>query len=94
MASNTTSPGLRSLVRQHATIVERGGMPEALDAAAAFRKAGVVADCRVGTSPAPGSDDCVEWYAGQFLAIVSAGAWFAVNSWLNCIDKFCPPSAP
>ncbi len=35
-------------------------------------------------------DECVEWYAGQLLDIVDTEKWFAVNSWLNCVDKFAP----
>lgn len=32
----------------------------------------------------------IEWYAGQILDIVDERKWFAVNSWINCVDKFAP----
>lgn len=32
----------------------------------------------------------IEWYAGQIINIVNKKSWFAVNSWLNCVDKFVP----
>jgi hypothetical protein len=32
----------------------------------------------------------LEWYAGSIIDIVENKSYFAVNSWLNCIDKFCP----
>lgn len=38
----------------------------------------------------PTGDAVVEWYAGQLLQIVDAESWFAMNSLLNCVDRFVP----
>lgn len=36
-------------------------------------------------------DEVVIWYVGQGISLLSdPGAFFAVNSWLNCAYKFCP----
>lgn len=35
-------------------------------------------------------EETVEWYAGQLLDIVDQRMWFAMNSLLNCVDKFVP----
>ena len=32
----------------------------------------------------------VEWYAGQIVEAVEGKKWFAINSIINCLDKFCP----
>lgn len=39
-------------------------------------------------------EQMIEWYAGQLLDIVDGEGWFAMNSWLNCVDKFCPEQSP
>lgn len=30
----------------------------------------------------------MEWFAGQLMEIIRKKQWFAVNSWLNCVEKF------
>lgn len=94
----TASKELRAKVRSMASTVLNGGPAEAKIAAAEFKALGAVKDCNLTTKDearmADGSDACVAWYAGQFLTIVDQEAWFAVNSWLNCLDRFCPPVSP
>lgn len=34
--------------------------------------------------------ETLEWYAGELVDISDSNAVFAVNSWLNCVDKFAP----
>lgn len=41
-----------------------------------------------------GDDDCVAWYAGQLVDVLENRALFAVNSIINCVDKFCPEVSP
>ena len=52
----------------------------------------VTPGCYVTDKPSPPLTprQTLEWYAGQILEIADAGAWFCVNSWLNCRDKFAP----
>ena len=38
--------------------------------------------------------EVLEWYAGQILDIVDNDRWFAVNSLINCCDKFAPAVSP
>lgn len=49
--------------------------------------------CHVGRADLePQSAECVEWYAGQLLAIIDGEAWHAMNSAINVLDKFVPGS--
>lgn len=87
---------LTTLIRKVAERVEKGGETDATEAAAVIREAlaqrGLAAGCHVTNAGAASltAEQIVEWYAGQFIALVDAGAWFAMNSWLNCVDKFAP----
>jgi hypothetical protein len=36
------------------------------------------------------TDETVEWYAGQILDVLEERQLFAVNSLINCVDKFAP----
>lgn len=96
-------PNLRNLVRtlilgpnhDYEGGVSGGGIPEAKNAAVTIREAlaerGLGPNCHVGkgeqmkTNP----EMAVEWYAGQFLSIVDGQSWFAMNSLVNCCNKFC-----
>jgi len=92
---------LRALTRSTVLTVERGGPDGIEETVAPLRSAlaerGLAPGCHVGTEPpliegrsrlTP--DMTVEWYAGQLLDIVDKKAWFAMNSLINCVDKFCP----
>jgi hypothetical protein len=51
---------------------------------------GLATNCFVGEDMKEGDDKTVRWYAGQFLEIVEKNSWYAMNSYLNCMDRFCP----
>ena len=36
-------------------------------------------------------EQIIEWYAGQILDIIDNKAWFAMNSIINCANKFLGP---
>lgn len=101
-AMNTTdtiiiraTPELRQALRQQANIVDKGDTAAAIAAARILGTHGAVRGCTMGSKEMKDGDDaCVAWFAGQFLDIVESEAWFAVNSWLNCVDRFCPERAP
>jgi len=101
-AMNTTdtiiiraTPELRRVLREQAVILEKGDTVHAKAAAEILRANGAVSRCNMGSKEmSEGDDACVAWFAGQFLEIVEENAWFAVNSWLNCVDRFCPEKAP
>lgn len=61
----------------------------------ALSERGLAPGCHVGnTGLGVGTDLCVEWYAGQLVDIFDKQSYFAVNSFINCLDIFCPESAP
>lgn len=61
---------------------------------AELRELGAVRNAYVGESMETGDDTCVAWYAGQLLDVLESKSLFAVNSIINCVDKFCPEVAP
>lgn len=81
---------LRSLIRQHITMVDKAGSGAISDACEAFKEAGITEDMHVGqteeffTNPR----HTMEWYAGQFMKC-SKELWL-INSFLNTLDKFVP----
>lgn len=89
MGSTLNDTTLTWLVRDVVRAVEYGGTSAANVAAERLLGAGVQRDVHVGRDDLT-ARETLEWYAGQFLAIVADEQWFAMNSWLNCVDKFAP----
>jgi hypothetical protein len=54
-----------------------------------LKDAGAIRNIHVG-SDAFSEDQITEWYAGQILDVLENEAFFAVNSLINCVDKFAP----
>lgn len=87
---------LREVVRASVVAIDAGGQSTARVHAeivrAALAERGLGADCHVvspGNPRIPLNDEQIlEWYAGQLLAIVDGGTWFAMNAWINCAEKF------
>lgn len=81
-------------VRELIVQVDKGGVDTAANVSADIRELladrGLESGCHLGRMDLDGSIDQVEWYAGQFLDIVDNGAWFAMNSFCNCMDRFAP----
>lgn len=50
---------------------------------------GLVAGVHVGKNDMT-PREVMEWYGGQLIDIVDNNFWFAMNSFVNCVDKFCP----
>jgi hypothetical protein len=55
----------------------------------ALAERGQKPNCHVGKKNLTEEEE-LEWYAGQGLDIIDSKAWHAVNSWINCKDKFAP----
>lgn len=91
-----TDAEFRKRVRELVKLVDDGDIPEARAAAAQIRELlaerGLEPRCHEGRKDLDGTIAGVEWYAGQLPAIVDREAWFAINSWCNCVDKFVPQS--
>lgn len=52
---------------------------------------GAIEGIHVGLQPEDFTEEMtVEWYAGQGLSMLKKEQWFAINSWINCLDKFVP----
>jgi len=80
---------LRSIVRAAVNRLDSGGMSAVPDALSALKEAGAVAHKNVGKKDMS-PDDVVDWYAGRVVAILEGENWFAVNSIVNALDRFCP----
>jgi len=84
---------LLQVVRAAARSLETTGLEDAKRLAAPVReemtKLGLVPDCHC-WEVIWDRQKQLERYAGQLLSIVDGEAWFAMNSWLNCVDKFAP----
>lgn len=84
----SSTASLRTAVRRIARALDTASHDEVRALVAPLR-AFVQPNVHVGrTDMTP--DEVVEWYAGQILDIVDEEKWFAVNSWINCRDKFAP----
>lgn len=87
---------LRTIIREGTADLETGGPTNAKKLAASLRDAlaerGLTAPChrsdQIAVNLTP--EETLEWYAGEFVDIVEREAWFAVNSWLNAVDKYAP----
>lgn len=80
---------LKSVVRECIQTLDEGG-PNTIDSVVQrLLEAGAVRDIHVGKeSFSP--EETVEWYAGQIIDVLESGQLFAVNSLINCVDKFAP----
>ncbi len=59
-----------------------------------LKSAGFISDQHVGDSEESFDDlKRVEWYGGQIISCLEAKAFFAINSIINCRDKFAPEVA-
>ena len=57
-------------------------------------KRGLSSSCHVGRKDLDQLPvEAAEWYLGQFLDIVENQSWFAVNTYINVLDKFVPEPA-
>ena len=84
---------LRAITREAIRQLEGSGQAAAAaivePVRAALAERGLGPRCKEGDGPFT-DEETVEWYAGQLLDIVDTGQWFAVNSIVNTVDKFCP----
>ena len=71
--------------------VRDGGLSDAGSMAIFLKENGFKSGEHVGKDPDTFTPEMtIEWYLGQGIQIVESEAWFAMNSWLNCIEKFIP----
>ena len=80
---------LREEVRYCVNLLDDGGTDAVTDVIRRLKEAGAVNNIHVGNSDLD-PEQTVEWYAGQILDILEKGQLVAVNSIINCLDKFCP----
>ncbi len=86
---------LTTVIRDVVEKLQAAG-PEQADAIVQpLREIGVVARMNEGMqeqmdNTPMGQEIQLYWYAGQILNIVEKKSWFAMNSVLNCVDKFAP----
>lgn len=83
--------------KQLRALVQRldGGRRAAVPAVVVeLKQLGAIRNAHVGELMENGDDTCVAWYAGQILDVLESESWFAVDSIINLVDKFCPEVAP
>lgn len=82
-------------VRCHALEIEHHGpgsiSPLVEDLREALRARGLGPGCHVGLPEKLTGIKIAEWYAGQIVDISDSQAWFAMNTLLNCREKYLPP---
>lgn len=92
--SEMTDAEMSNFVNQQLNIVGNGDIPEATACADLFEKMGGVSGIHVRNAGEPKMEfttrQTLEWYVGQFIDIVENRSWFAINSFVNAIDKFSP----
>lgn len=82
---------IRQLVRQCISDLDTNGQQAVPSVIQRLKAGGAISGQHVGRiDMESGSTMAVEWYAGQILSILESESWFAVNSLINCVDKFCP----
>jgi hypothetical protein len=80
---------LKTVVRACIKDLDEGGMGAVDRTIASLKDAGAVRNIHVGKDSFS-ADETEEWYAGQIIDILENKGWHAVNSLINCVDKFAP----
>jgi hypothetical protein len=81
---------LTGLVRAVVGRIDKGGPENIGMAIKPLRDAGITCGPFRGEMAKVSPRHGLLWYAGEIIGIVEEEAWFAVNSWINCADKFAP----
>lgn len=82
---------LRTVVRECIKFLSEGSTERAENVTVMLKQAGAVRNIHLGRKDLiEGSDEAVEWYAGQIIDVLESEKWFAVNSLINCVDRFAP----
>jgi len=83
---------LRSVVKRISEGTESIALQEIELVREALKERGLESNCHVGKMQAflNEGEHTLEWYAGQLLDIVDRKSWFAMNSYINALDQFCP----
>ncbi len=84
---------LSKIVRKAVLAIDKGDLGTvhraALPVATELLKRGLGPNCHVPRTGLEG-EEIIEWYAGQLLHIVATESWYAMNSFINSLDRFVP----
>lgn len=86
---------LKSVVNGFYNNLVTGGVGELKNAVDCLTAHGCIDDQHTGKGEEMKSDTeeartmTIEWYCGQLINMYNNNALFAINSWLNCKEKFC-----
>ena len=83
----------RTVIRSIVDDLNTGGIDIVPQSIQRLHDAGAIKGIHVGNNSIQG-EEILEWYAGQILEILENGDLWAVNSIINCLDKFCPLEIP
>lgn len=77
---------LSTLVREVVGEIDRGNVRSCESAVKRLRDVGLTANLHMRSNLS--AREILEWYAGQIIETVNVEAWFAMNSIINCCEKF------
>lgn len=80
---------LTKLIRTEIQSLDVGGTGVVPSVIENLKAGGVVRNIHLGNTNLDALG-ALEWYGGQILDILEDQSWFAVNSLINCVDKFAP----
>lgn len=92
---NLSNKELTNVIRDAASRIEKGYVTELHAAIKRFKDLGIHAQMHAGRGSEMDSSENgtrlkLEWFAGSLVDIADQNGLFAVNSWLNCVDRFAP----
>lgn len=76
-------------VRECVKELDEGGPQVASNVLTKLKQAGAIRNINIRSAPMT-DHEILDWYAGQLVDILEDKANFAVNSIINCCDKFAP----
>ena len=94
---STTKPHQnRARLRDIVNALDKGGTKSVLGVLSDLASIGAVRNVHLDTAGnrTLTEDETVDWYAGQIVDVLESEAYFAVNSLINCLDKFVPEKCP
>ena len=85
--SEMTDEEMEDVIHTMLKHIENSGVAMAEITAKSFAKMGAISGTNVGMENMTRRQE-LDWFAGQFISIVEAKAWWAMNSFLNYGEHF------
>lgn len=92
--SEMSDAEMSTFVHRQLEVVENGNKQDAMECQTLFIYLGGIRGIHVRRAGEPKKDfstrETLEWYVGQFIEITASSSWFAMNGFINTMDKFAP----